>query len=74
MTARTVYRGGGSGTGTDADPTPEATAIAELADMLDDPETMGPALVLLSARSCSAACGPVGRRPGSIRDRGYGQF
>lgn len=56
-----------------AEATPEETAVAELAEtMLDDPELMGPSLVMLTARSCSAACGPVGRRPSSIRDRGFG--
>lgn len=54
-----------------ADTTTEDQAL-DLADMLEDPELMGPSLVLLSARSCSVACAPVGRRPGSIRDRGFG--
>jgi hypothetical protein len=39
--------------------------------LLDDPELTGPALVLLSSRGCSVSCGPVGRRPGSMRDRGF---
>jgi hypothetical protein len=42
----------------------------DLADMLED--LLGPSLVLLTARSCSTACAPVGRRPSSIRDRGFG--
>jgi hypothetical protein len=59
------------------EPEPDATddlAVLDLAAsaLFDDPELIGPALVLLTARSCSAACGPVGRRPRSIRDRGYG--
>jgi hypothetical protein len=57
--------------GTDADTTP-ADAL-DLADMLEDPATKGAALVLLAGRAtCAVSCAPVGRRPGSIRDRGYG--
>ena len=48
---------------------PEPDAMEEQAldlaasALFDDPELIGPALVLLTARSCSAAC-PMGRRPG----------
>ena len=59
------------------EPAEDATddlAVLDLATsaLFDDPELIGPTLVLLTARSCSVACGPVGRRPRSIRDRGYG--
>lgn len=57
--------------GTDADTTP-ADAL-DLADMLEDPATKGAALVLLSGRvTCAVSCAPVGRKPSSIRDRGFG--
>ena len=52
--------------------TPEETAVAELAGtMLDDPELMGPSLVMLTARSCSVACASVGRQH-KLRERDFG--
>jgi hypothetical protein len=62
-----------SQTGAEPDATDDLAGLDLAASALfDDPELIGPALVLLTARNCSAACGPVGPRPRSIRDRGYG--
>ena len=55
------------------DTTLENQAVLDLAaDVLGDFGLLGPAMILLAGRNCSVACAPVGRKPRSIRDRGYG--
>lgn len=48
-------------------------AVLDLAAsaLLDDPELLGPSLVLLTGRSCTPRC-VVSTRPHSMRERGYG--
>jgi hypothetical protein len=48
------------------------TAVLSSKSGAEDNAMLGNALLLLSSRSCSVACGPVGRQPRSIRERGFG--
>jgi hypothetical protein len=59
MVAGAVYRGGAA----EADATTDDLAVLDLAAsaLFDDRGLMGPSLVLLAGRSCSASCAPVGR-------------
>jgi hypothetical protein len=48
------------------------TAVLSKKSDAEDNAILGNALLLLSSRSCSVACGPIGRRPRSILERGFG--
>lgn len=71
MTSRPMYRGGPSG---QDEPEPSGTEAAldlAAADLISDPELLGPAMILLGSRPCGASC-PVGRRQDRMRDRDFG--
>jgi hypothetical protein len=57
-----------------AEDTVENLAVLDLATstLLYDSALLGPSMILLAGRNCSVSCGPVGRRPRSIRERGFG--
>jgi hypothetical protein len=65
MTSRPIHRGGPpSGRNESAEAMTETAAIHALAaSALNDPQLLGPALLLLSARpTCRISCGPSGPR------------